>query len=158
MGWATFMIRLRKAQAKDLALLKSWDTKPHVRATVPEEYWNWEEELPRDPEWREQLIAEEDGVPIGFIQIIDPDREETHYWGGIGKYKRAIDIWIGEEEYLGKGYGTEMIHQALERCFADPQVEEVLVDPVESNEAASRFYQKPRFSLPQALRHPDEKR
>lgn len=43
---------------------------------------------------------------IGVIQVIDPAGEETQYWGNIGEGYRAIDIWIGEAEDLGKGYGT----------------------------------------------------
>lgn len=51
-----------------------------------------------------------------MLQIIDPYEEETHYWGPIKKNKRAIDIWIGEEKNLNKGYGT--IHGA--GSFYDP--------------------------------------
>ncbi|WP_202951049.1 hypothetical protein [Fortiea contorta] len=40
-------------------------------------------ELDRTPDWREQLIAEIAGRAIGFIQIIDPAREESHYWGDV---------------------------------------------------------------------------
>ena len=45
----------------------------------PDDEWNWEAELNRNPEWREQLVAESNGEPIGFIQIIDPFSEETFY-------------------------------------------------------------------------------
>lgn len=61
-------------------------------------------------------------VPIGFIQIIDPVREESHYWGDVAENLRAIDIWIGAETDLGKGYGTKMMQLALVRCFADLSV------------------------------------
>jgi aminoglycoside 6'-N-acetyltransferase len=43
--------------------------------------WGWQTELHRQPDWREQLIAEVEGIPIGFLQIIDPAQEEEHYWG-----------------------------------------------------------------------------
>lgn len=57
--------------------------------------------------------------PIGFIQIIDPAREDSHYWGDCPTGLRAIDIWIGEEAYLGQGFGTDMMRLAIDRCFAD---------------------------------------
>ena len=111
------MIILRPATLNDLALLKYWDTKQHVIDSDPDDDWNWEKELNYTPDWREQLMAESDGRPIGFVQIIDPFYEETHYWGNVEKNKRAIDIWIGEETDLNKGYGTVMMQLAIERCF-----------------------------------------
>ncbi len=115
-----------------------------IKAGVDDD-WHWETELPRDPNWREQLIAEIDGRPIGFLQIIDPAPEESHYWGSIGPGFRAIDIWIGESEFLGKGHGTEMMRQALARCFADASVHSVLIDPLTTNTRAIRFYRKLGF-------------
>ena len=67
------------------------------------------------------MIAELDGRPIGFVQIIDPAREESHYWGDAPGGLRAIDIWVGEADDLGKGYGTEIMKLALVRCFTDRQ-------------------------------------
>ncbi len=103
------MIELRKATANDLDLLRYWDTKQHVIDCDPDDDWDWENELNHEPPWREQLVAQLDGEPIGFLQIIDPYEEESHYWGEVDKHKRAIDIWIGEESNLNKGYGTEMM-------------------------------------------------
>jgi aminoglycoside 6'-N-acetyltransferase len=67
------------------------------------------------------LIAELDGRAIGFIQIIDPAQEESHYWGTMPEGFRAIDIWIGLESDLGKGYGTEMMRQSMAGCQVPPQ-------------------------------------
>jgi len=139
------MIQLRPAAIADLALLRHWDEQPHVVESDPNDDWEWETELLRNPDWREQLVAESDGRPIGFVQIIDPAREETHYWGDVPENLRAIDIWIGEMEDTGKGYGSEMMRLALRRCFADPAVEAVLIDPLASNTAAHRFYERLGF-------------
>jgi len=88
------VLHLRSATATDLALLRHWDEKPHVIASDPNDGWGWEVQLDRIPDWREQLIAEIDGRPIGFVQIIDPAREESHYWGDVTADLRAIDISI----------------------------------------------------------------
>ncbi len=140
-------IRLRKASLADLALLRHWDEQKHVLESDPNDDWNWEYELQREPSWREQLIAERRGRPIGFIQIIDPAREESHYWGDIPDGLRAIDIWIGELNDLGKGYGTEIMRLAINQCFEDPQVSAILLDPLESNTRAHRFYERLGFRL-----------
>ncbi len=138
-------IRLRPATLDDLALLRRWDEDPGVVASDPDSDWEWETELARTPDWREQLVAELDGRPIGFLQIIDPAREETHYWGDVPPGLRAIDIWIGEGDCRGKGHGTRMMELALARCFADPSVAAVLIDPLASNSRAHRFYERLGF-------------
>jgi aminoglycoside 6'-N-acetyltransferase len=139
------MIHLRPATLADLDLLKHWDEQTHVVEADPNDDWGWEIELGRTPDWREQLIAEIEGRPIGFIQIIDPAREDSHYWGDIAADLRAIDIWIGEEADLGKGYGTEMMQLTITRCFAEPTVTAILIDPLSNNTRAHRFYERLGF-------------
>lgn len=141
-------ITLRDATIHDLALLQYWDKQPHViEATGEDDDWNWQWELTRKVAWREQLIAELNGRPIGIIQIIDPAEEETHYWGVVAENQRAIDIWIGEATDLGQGYGTIMMQQALQRCFANTVVTAVLIDPLVSNTRAIQFYQRIGFKI-----------
>lgn len=141
------MIELRLATIRDLDLLLYWDTKQHVIDSDPDDEWNWEKELQYEPAWREQLVAELDGQPIGLIQIIDPYEEETHYWGKVEQDLRAIDIWIGEETNLNKGYGTEMMKLAIARCFSNPKVSKVLIDPLKTNTKAHRFYERLGFKF-----------
>lgn len=135
-------VTLRPAGPADLALLRHWDEQPHAIASDPHDDWGWETELARNPPWREQLIGEVGGRPVGFVQIIDPAEEDSHYWGDIPANLRAIDIWIGEPADLNRGYGTAMMRQAIARCFAAPGVEAILIDPLASNAAAIRFYER----------------
>ena len=150
------MLSLRPATPDDLELLRYWDKQPHVIASDPDDDWAWEVELHRSPDWREQLIAELDGRPIGCIQIIDPAREESHYWGQISTNLRAIDIWIGEATDLGQGYGTQMMQLALTRCFTNLAVTAVLVDPLVSNTRAHRFYERLGFRQIEKRRFNDD--
>jgi aminoglycoside 6'-N-acetyltransferase len=140
-------VTLRPATPRDRTLLRRWDQQPHVRASRPNDDWGWEVELGRTPEWREQLMAELDGRPIGFVEIIDPAREESHYWGPVPAGLRAIDLWIGEAADLGQGYGSAMLRLALDRCFADAAVSAVLIDPLASNLRARRFYERLGFQF-----------
>src|SRR5688572_26965740 len=107
------MLILREATIGDVHLVKHWDEQQHVIDSDPDDDWNWDEELRRTPSWRLQLIAELNGRAIGIVQIINPAQEESHYWGDISEGYRAIDIWIGLEQDLGKGYGAEMMRQSL---------------------------------------------
>ena len=94
------VIKWRPATLADLELPQQWDEQAHVIASDPNSDRGWEGELGRKPDWRQQLIAELDSRPIGFIQIIDPEREESHYWGDVAANLRAIDLWIGSETDL----------------------------------------------------------
>lgn len=138
-------IILRDADITDLAILEHWDKQEHVIACDPDDDWNWKVELKRQPEWREMLIAELGGRSIGMIQIIDPKLEDSHYWGDIAEGYKAIDIWIGDKENLGKGYGTKIMELALDRCFRDKETHTVIIDPLETNTDAIRFYERLGF-------------
>jgi aminoglycoside 6'-N-acetyltransferase len=143
---AALSVALRRAVAADIEILKIWDGKPQVIAAGGDDGdFDWESEVPRTVPWREILIAEVRGHPIGVIVIIDPAEEETHYWGEVESDLRAIDIWIGEESYLGKGYGSEIMRMVIERCFAEPEVKGIIIDPLVANTDAHRFYERLGF-------------
>ena len=139
-------MKLRPAGTHDIAVLKKWDAKKHViEASGDDDPFDWENEIPRSVDWREILIAEIDDRAIGAIIILDPELEETHYWGDVEPNLLAIDIWIGEESDLYRGYGTQMMNLALEICFHNPQVKGVIVDPLVDNTGAIRFYEHMGF-------------
>ncbi|WP_149243241.1 GNAT family N-acetyltransferase [Dyadobacter sp. 32] len=139
------MIKLRNATIDDLAVLQYWDEQPHNIASDPNDDWEWETELLHNPVWRQQLMAELNGRPIGFVQIIDPFLEESHYWGEVAENLRAIDIWIGESGDLARGHGSVMMRQALELCFSRKEVDAVIIDPLKNNVRARRFYERLGF-------------
>ena len=67
-------VSLRPAHPGDLNLLRSWDERPHVLASDPNDDWAWETELARNPPWREQLIGEVGGrqphaLPAGAVEV-----------------------------------------------------------------------------------------
>jgi aminoglycoside 6'-N-acetyltransferase len=132
------LITLRNALPTDRPILEHWDRQEHVIASDPDDDWDWERELACEPMRREQLMAELEGRPIGFLQIIDPREEETHYCGEVDKNLRAIDIWIGELEDLGKGYGTQMMLLAIDRCFQNSEVTSIIIDPLATNIRAQK--------------------
>ena len=148
-------IFLREANISDIKILQHWDKQQHVIECDPEDDWDWEIELNRNPTWRKQMVAELNNRPIGFLQIIDPAEEETHYWGNINANLRAIDIWIGEKYDLGKGYGTTMMKLALDICFEDEKVSAVVIDPLETNVRAHKFYEQIGFKFLEERRFND---
>jgi aminoglycoside 6'-N-acetyltransferase len=69
-------MNLRPATLDDLQLLRHRDEQPHVVTSDPNDDWQWEVTLAQTYDGREQLIAEQDGRAIGYIEIIDPHRDE----------------------------------------------------------------------------------
>ena len=138
---------LRPATINDLDLLHYWDQQEHVIESNPNEDWDYASDLNAKKEWMEQFIAEVDGKAIGFINIIDPYLEESNYWGEVDKNLKAIDIWIGEKDFLNKGFGTQMMYTALDHCLRNGKVCGVLIDPLETNKDAIRFYKRIGFKF-----------
>lgn len=157
------MITLRTATRDDIATLDYWNTLPHVIAASTDDPdaatafdgIDWGEEFDivdeYGPDVWQILIAEEivgdRARPVGVVQVIDPHREPTHYWGDIEAGLRALDIWIGEATDLGLGFGGIMMKLAIERCFADPSVNAIVIDPLASNTDVIRFYERLGFKL-----------
>jgi len=147
------VVVLRPAIPTDVVWLELWDDDPAViacstddpNATMAFEGIDWAEELAMQSEFYEYFIAELDGRPIGAMQICDPHNESTHYWGEIAPNLRAIDIWIGAAADRGKGHGAAMMRLALRRCFADPRVTAIVIDPLASNTRAHAFYRRLGF-------------
>lgn len=144
---------LRPTRVEDAALLARWDREPHVIACASDEPCadvafgeDWAAAIAAASPVSFHLIAEAAGVPVGALQIIDPHREPDGYWGEVEPDLRAVDVWIGPAEYLNRGYGTEMIRQAIELCFSDPAVTAIVIDPLVSNTAAHRFYRRLGFA------------
>ena len=141
-------MRLRPATRDDIPLLKKWDQQPHVlSASGDGDWYDWDAEVPRDADWGELLIAEKDRRPIGVMEICDPAKEPSHYWGDVEDDLRALDIWIGEESDLGRGFGTQMMRLAFDRCFTDANVKAIIIDPLASNLRARKFYERLGFQF-----------
>lgn len=145
------VLEIRRALPADAPLLSLWDTRPHVIAAttddpaVPED-WDWPTELAPRTDGTEFHIAMLADRPIGMLCIIDPATERTQYWGAVAPNQRAIDIWIGEEDCLNRGFGTQIMRWAIDRCFTSPQITAILIDPLASNTAAHRFYERLGFT------------
>lgn len=148
-------ITLRHATLDDVPTLARWDHDPDVIACTTDdpdaetafEGIVWADEIAESSDVSRYWIAELDGRPIGAMQIIDPHLEPTHYWGGIAPGFRAIDIWIGDAADRNRGHGAEMMRQAIGLCFADPAVTAIVIDPLNSNTDAHRFYRRLGFTV-----------
>lgn len=84
------------------------------------------------------IICLSDGREIGSVYFRDIDREE-----GTAEY----GIFIGEEDALGCGYGTEAAKLALEYAFVELRLKKVFLRFLADNIGAQRSYEHAGFRL-----------
>ena len=148
------VVTLRPATAADAPMLAARDREPHVIACSSDDPEaevafgsDWADEVTHSAYELTYLMAEVEGQPVGVMAVCDPHTEPSHYWGDIEPGLRAVDIWIGPAEWLGRGVGTQMMTQMIDRCFAEPEVTAIVIDPLNSNTAAHRFYRRLGFAV-----------
>jgi len=148
-------LTIRQATQQDVPILERWDRDPEVIACVTDDPSSsqafvdavWSEEIAGNGDTSCYYIAELDGRPIGAMQVIDPHLEPTHYWEEIEPNLRAIDIWIGDDRDRNAGHGRVMMETVIDRCFADADITAIVIDPLNSNTEAHRFYRRLGFKV-----------
>lgn len=134
------MYKFRKLSPADYPLLLIWLSKPHVRQWWDEgedtiekiaENYGEEENLERFLLIEKTRKAEK---PIGFFQYyLLPDES-------IG-----IDQFIGEENCLNRGVGTETIKLFIDLIRRKHDPPRIILDPLPENKRAVRCYEKVGF-------------
>ncbi|HRO04206.1 MAG TPA: GNAT family N-acetyltransferase [Terricaulis sp.] len=148
-------LTIRVATLADVPMLERWDVDPDVIACTSddpnaEQAFGgaiWPDEIAANSDVSCYYIVELAGRPIAGMQVIDPHLEPTHYWGESEPNRRAIDIWIGDAGDRNGGHGARMMRAVIDQCFADPAVTAIIIDPLNSNRNAHRFYQRLGFKV-----------
>jgi aminoglycoside 6'-N-acetyltransferase len=88
------------------------------------------------------------GTAIGYLQY-DPIAEDTTVSYGLGDGNiadvYALDMFIGEPDFWGRGFGTRAVSLFLEYLFGIRDARKVVTDPHVDNVRAIRFYEKCGF-------------
>ena len=138
-------VYLRKMLPEDTALAVRWRNADCVREqfifkdTVTEEmHINW---------YRTQVMT---GRVVQYVIGIKESGEEigSQYFKDIDNENHTAEygIYIGVEEMLGKGYGSEVMELALNYARDDMGMKEIRLRALESNMRARRVYEKMGFS------------
>ena len=92
-------------------------------------------------------IAEHLGVPMGYLQWYRLGTEPEHPAVGlVPEDAAAIDLFIGEDAYRRRGYGSVMIGAFLRNVvFNEPDVGSCAIDPCVGNRVAIAAYRKTGF-------------
>ena len=135
------LLKIRAFEDDDIVLMKIWLNKEHVMRWY-EDSNDWLAEIcGRFDEFSfiNHFIALYDDKPIGFCQYYTCADANEHWYGDIplaGSY--SIDYLIGEEDYLGKGFGKAIIGLLVKEVFSLNAAQRIIVLPEMENIASCK--------------------
>lgn len=149
-------IHFEKMTLNDIPLWEKWITVPHVK-----EVWFIQGYETADYIYQKiqgnghtyPFIISINDQPIGYIQYCDLYAYRTLTPNPKGLFTNedpgtfCIDLFIGDTDYLNKGYGTKIIKMFTQKLINEFNVKKILIDPASSNKRAIRCYQKAGFSI-----------
>ena len=96
----------------------------------------------------DSFIVQIDSIPIGYIQkYIIADYFNYAACMEVSYTAVGIDMFIGEKEYMHKGYGKDIVKQFMTYfIFPMPNNDMVIASPDPSDVAAIRMYEKAGFT------------
>jgi acetyl CoA:N6-hydroxylysine acetyl transferase len=149
----TSVVSLRALSSGDMDMLIRWFSVPHVAR-----WWEVQPDEARRQKYEARLrptapvdvfIIEAHGAPIGMLQAVYG--AETNTEGDCG-----LDILIGDETALGKGYASASIAYFVEHTgLHRHRIARFIADPDVANTASIRTFERAGFaatSLPEGMR------
>ena len=146
-------ISLRKSTFADCALFSEWEKQEYITEYLAINKGHCYENIVKEFVIRETddskqqltIVAKTVNKAIGRIYI-----------SKIDNVNNSLDIsriYIGEKEYVGKGYGKETMFLLLAYCFELIKRERVTLDYFTGNVRAANLYSKVGFTLEGVLRN-----
>jgi aminoglycoside 6'-N-acetyltransferase len=141
-------VNFKDLKKSDLQRVFEWLALPHIA-----QWWResrdfvifstkYKEKISAD--YMGQYIIEHEGTPIGYVQwsqVATHSNREVH--GPLRTY--GFDIFIADLDYVGKGYGTQIILQFINSVLMPLHPNKIITDPEITNIRAIRAYEKAGF-------------
>jgi RimJ/RimL family protein N-acetyltransferase len=134
-------VTLRPLQDTDSKLIRIWLCKEHVLQWYHDtEDWLTEiKQRNKEFSFLHHYIVYYGDVAIGFCQYYDCfDAKETWYSVESKGHLFSIDYLIGEEDYLRKGYGKQIIALLINEISKENEHVEIIVQPDLENTASNK--------------------
>jgi RimJ/RimL family protein N-acetyltransferase len=139
-------VRIRAYKREDMVLAQQYlndaETKRFLMPGVPYQFT-----LEEENKWFENISSHSDTYSFAVETI-----EESKYIGGCGvnmlDWKNSVatvGIFIGDKNYLGKGYGTDAMKVLLKFIFEQMNINKVKLFVYSFNERAVKSYEKCGF-------------
>lgn len=149
-------IKFKKFSLEDVPLYYIWAEREHVKNV-------WFQDGYQPKEYILKKIAGNgieypfviliDDVPVGHIQYWDVhsrdliEQNKKDYFTGSPPGTYGIDIFIGELDYINKGYGTKILSEFAKLLFEKYHAKKLVLDPSNENIQAIKCYQKVGFII-----------
>ena len=141
----TDRIVIRNSIFDDCVYFDKWENKDYIK-----EFLSIDESRDYEDIVRELILSEQDKTVLYLTIVLKEEQRPIGriYLSRLDKKYQSIDItriYIGEEEYLGKGLGKESMILILKYCFEELNMERVTLDTFDGNENASNLYKNLGF-------------
>ena len=128
-------LNLVKITDEDIILVEQWLQKEYIKKWYDpiDEWINEMQNRNGEYGFIRHFIVKVNSLKVGFCQYYDCfNAQESWYKINKQKYTYSIDYLIGEENYLNKGYGKEIIRQLIEKVKTEGG-KEIIVQPEMEN-------------------------
>lgn len=131
-------LKLRTFKDTDVELLTTWLNKDYILKWYHDPD-DWLEEINGRHDkysWIHHFIVMKDDTPIGFCQYYDCyDANDMEDWFHVIERGDtcSIDYMIGNPDYLGRGYGKEIVAQLTKIVKNKEHAREIIVQPEKEN-------------------------
>ena len=154
-------IRFSILTEKEIYLLTHWLRQRHVL-----EFWPAQM---TDEQIRQKYLAHTDSksvfpfliwlskTPIGYVQAYAASQVGDGWWPDEKEGTYGIDLFIGDLEYMNKGYGSEIVRAFLKDFSKEYRVQKWIVDVSPRNPRAIRCFEKAGFNFVKEIDTPDGK-
>ena len=147
------LIRIREKKVEDIPDEYAWrvdEELSRLDATRPltmsyDDFLKYSKEEMQFPNFRSKRLAVEtiEGVHIGNVMYYDLNMRNA---------ETELGIMIGNKEYWGKGYGTDIVKTLLKHLFEDLKLERVYLHTLAWNYRAQSSFSKSGFREIRAVR------
>lgn len=149
-------ITLRPLEDADVPLVASWLEADHVKQWFHDAAdWLMEIEARHgDFSFVHHFIAMADGRPIGFCQYYDCNgAQEEWYESPPPGDTFSIDYMLGEEAFLGQGYGKALVQAITDRAIREAGPARIIVQPEAENIPSNMALQACGYAFDPALEY-----
>lgn len=142
-------ITFKPMQFSDFRQIYDWIKQPHVSNwwSDPSEWSEFKLKFQHKLEslYRSCFIIYVDNAAIGYIQSYVANKFPEWPEEPDGTY--GMDLFIGEADYIGRGFGSRIVAQFVRELFTSPEVVRIIISPDVKNIAAIKSYERAGFKV-----------